>query len=171
MALADGVAAFNLTEGVADEFRWCWEGNRSYSARSAYRAFFEGKVGFAGAQQIWDSRAPNKCKVFLWLALKHRCWTADRLGRRGIPRPAACPLCDQEEEGIDHLLLGCVLSREIWHSFLSRWGRAAWVPEHGDLLTDWLPSRVAGGNEKRDMWTAITLISWCLWRHRNGVVF
>ena len=77
MALAAEVADFALTDGVVDEFRWNLEGNRKYSARSAYKAFFHGKIGMAGAQQIWCSRAPNKCKFFLWLALKHRCWTAD----------------------------------------------------------------------------------------------
>ena len=171
LSLADNVANFVLTDGVVDELRWNWEGNHKYSARSAYRAFFEGKIGLDGAQQIWRSRAPNKCKFFLWLALKNRCWTADRLGRRGLPRPASCPLCDQEEEDIDHLLLGCALSREVWHSFLSKWGRADWVPSQDDHLMDWLPSKVSGENDEKDLWTAITLICWSLWRHRNGVVF
>jgi hypothetical protein len=41
-------------------------------------------------------------------------WTADRLQRRGLPHPAACPLCDQEPESIQHLLLGCVVTHEVW---------------------------------------------------------
>ena len=123
LSLADRVASFELTTGVMDEFRWNWEAHHKYSARSAYSALFEGKIEMDGAQQIWNSRAPNKCKFFLWLAFKNRCWTADRLGRRGLPRPASCPFCDQVEEDIDHLLLGCVLSREVWTSFLTRWGR------------------------------------------------
>ena len=83
LSLADSVEGYALTGETADEFRWSLEANHQYSARSAYRAFFEGKVEMAGAQQIWRSRAPNKCKFFLWLALRKRCWTADRLGRRG----------------------------------------------------------------------------------------
>ena len=171
LVLAANLANFALTEGVVDEFRWNWEGNRKYSARSAYGAFFEGKVALAGAQQIWCSRAPTKCKFFLWLALKNRCWTADRLGRRGLPRPASCPFCGQEDEDIDHLLLGCVISREVWHSFLGRWGRADWVADREDRLVDWLPSKAPGGADEKDMWTAINLICWSLWRHRNGIVF
>jgi hypothetical protein len=45
---------------------------------------------------------------------KNRCWTTDLLGRRGLPCPAACPLCDQELEMLQHLLFGCVVAREIW---------------------------------------------------------
>ena len=171
LSLAVSVEGFALSVGTADEFRWSLEANRKYSARSAYMAFFEGQIGMAGAQQIWCSRAPNKCKFFLWLALRKRCWTADRLGRRGLPRPAACPFCDQVEEDIDHLLLGCVLARDVWSSFLSRWGRADWIPDHDARLEEWLPLRTLGGNEAKDMWTAITLICWSLWRHRNNVVF
>ena len=171
MALAAEVADFALTDGVVDEFRWNLEGNRKYSARSAYKAFFHGKIRMAGVQQIWCSHAPNKCKFFLWLALKHRCWTADRLRRRGLPRPDSCPLCGQEDEDIDHLLLGCVVSREVWYAFLSRWGRAGWVPDREDLLVDWLPSKTPGGLDEKDLWMSINLICWSLWRHRNGVVF
>jgi hypothetical protein len=32
----------------------------------------------------------------------------DRLARRGMDHPEKCPLCDQEQETIDHLLLSCV---------------------------------------------------------------
>ena len=31
------------------------------------------------------------------------------------------PFCDQEVETIQHLLLGCVLSREVWASTLAHW--------------------------------------------------
>jgi hypothetical protein len=36
-------------------------------------------------QRIWKSWAPGKCKIFLWLAVKNRCWTTDRLARKGLP--------------------------------------------------------------------------------------
>lgn len=45
-------------------------------------------------------------------ASKNRCWMADRLGRRGLPCPAACPLCGQEPETLQHLLFGCLVARE-----------------------------------------------------------
>ena len=125
----------------------------------------------ARAWQIWLSRAPSKCKVFLWLASRNRCWTADRLGRRGLPHPAACPFCDQVEEDISHLLIGCVLAREVWSSFLTRWGKAEWIPEPGDRLVEWLSSKAARGKEAKDLCTAVILVCWCLWRHRNDVVF
>jgi hypothetical protein len=51
-----------LFEGVDG---WGWEKDFSYSARSGYRALFGARVDMPGALQIWRSRAPPNCKVFL----------------------------------------------------------------------------------------------------------
>jgi hypothetical protein len=36
-----------------------------------------------------------KCKLFLWLAIRDRVWTTDRLQKRGLPHTDVCHLCDQ----------------------------------------------------------------------------
>uniref|UniRef100_A0A0A9G816 Reverse transcriptase zinc-binding domain-containing protein n=1 Tax=Arundo donax TaxID=35708 RepID=A0A0A9G816_ARUDO len=59
-----------------------------------------------------------KCKLFLWLAIRNRCWTADRLARRGLDHPERCPLCDQMDEDVQHLLTTCVFARQFWPRIL-----------------------------------------------------
>jgi hypothetical protein len=83
--VADMLVDVALIEGMDDSFRWGWEKDFSYTAHSGYRALFGARVDMPGALQIWRSRAPPNCKVFLWLASRNRCWTADRLSRRGLP--------------------------------------------------------------------------------------
>jgi hypothetical protein len=63
---------------------------------------------------------PPKCKFFLWLVALQRCWTADRLQRRGLDHPDQCPLCDQEMETIDHLLVSCVFATNYWFKLLTK---------------------------------------------------
>jgi hypothetical protein len=169
--VADRLADVALSEGVEDSFRWGWDNSYSYSARSCYRAMFGARIEMAGALQIWRSRAPPNCRVFLWLAARNRCWTADRLCRRGLPHPAACPFCDQAEESIDHLLVGCVLAREVWAACLRWWGKLGWMPQADTRFIPWLQSKRGGLGKDRDLWTGIALVCWCLWRHRNDVVF
>jgi hypothetical protein len=118
LAVADHVEGLTVTEGVADEFRWDWGADGVYSSKSCYLGMFHGKVAMAGALQVWKSRAPAKCRFFLWLVLRDRCWTEDRLERRGLSRPLACPFCDQSQESITHLLLGYVLARSVWTTCL-----------------------------------------------------
>jgi hypothetical protein len=154
-----------------DVVTWRWSSDGQFSASSAYAAFFAGLVRAPLSGEIWRSRAPFSCKFFAWLASKDRCWTADRLLRRGLPAPPACPLCDQEPESLRHLLLGCVMAREVWSWALQRWGRPDWLPGSDPDLVRWWASRTCPSEHQRDMWTAIILVFWCIWKHRNDVVF
>ncbi|GJM90953.1 hypothetical protein PR202_ga07282 [Eleusine coracana subsp. coracana] len=101
-----------------DRHTWHFESSGQLSSKSAYQAYFYGAIRSEHLKKLWKSWAPQKCKVFLWLAIQNRCWTADGLAKRGLPHPAKCPLCDQEEEGIQHLLTTCVFSRDFWFRIL-----------------------------------------------------
>ena len=52
-----------------------------------------------------------------------------------------------------------------------RWGLEPWIPDRDERLVEWLPSRLVDHSSDMELWTAITLVCWCLWRHHNGVVF
>lgn len=89
----------------SDKHIWKLSPSGAYSSKSAYRAFFYGSITFKPWRRLWKSWAPSKCKVFIWLAIRNRCWTADRLSKRGPDHPESCVLCDQEEEDMQHCLL------------------------------------------------------------------
>jgi hypothetical protein len=117
LELWDAILDFqpNNTE---DQHHWKFESSGTFSTRSAYRAFFVGAIHFEPWKQLWKGWAPNKCKIFIWLAIHNRCWTADRLQKRRLPHPAYCPLCDQEDEIAQHILTFCVFARQFWFSIL-----------------------------------------------------
>ncbi|PNT67106.1 hypothetical protein BRADI_3g20926v3 [Brachypodium distachyon] len=76
------------------------------------------------------------------------------------------------DEDINHLMLGCVVSRQIWFSVLDRWEKREWVPGALSTMADWWPSLDAGGRKnRRNLNTAVTLVCWSIWKHRNAVVF
>ncbi|GJN40328.1 hypothetical protein PR202_gb29533 [Eleusine coracana subsp. coracana] len=108
---------------------WKLEQSGQYSSRSAYHAYHFGKINFEPWRKIWKSWAPAKCKIFIWLAVRNRCWTADRLAKRNLPHPSQCPLCDQEED-VQHLLTTCVFARELWFKVLQPLGLERCVPSH-----------------------------------------
>ncbi|PNT70126.1 hypothetical protein BRADI_2g06275v3 [Brachypodium distachyon] len=64
LLLWDRIANVELGSGV-DSFRWNWITTGQFSAKSAYLAFFEGRVEFAGLDLVWSSKAPSRCKFFL----------------------------------------------------------------------------------------------------------
>lgn len=112
--LWDALQGVHLDDGVQDQHRWTATATGSYSSKSAYNRYMAGTIGFESATRIWKTWVPPRCKFFLWLASLNRCWTADRLAKRGMEHPDRCKLCDQEEETIQHILVGCVFSREVW---------------------------------------------------------
>jgi hypothetical protein len=61
------VEGLAVTAGVPDVFRWNWGAKETYSTKSCYLGMFHGSVAMAGALQVWKSRAPAKCRFFLWL--------------------------------------------------------------------------------------------------------
>ncbi|PNT74632.1 hypothetical protein BRADI_1g19042v3 [Brachypodium distachyon] len=80
-----------------------------------------------------------------------------------------CPLCDQGEETISHLLLGCVLSRQVWSRLLTLWGHGVWCPDADSNLRGWWTSLPLPRRVRRDFLSAIQLVFWTIWRHRNDV--
>lgn len=80
--LVDGVI---LQPYVSDQFIWNMSQSGMYTCRSAYKAFFLGTVRFSPWKRVWKSRPPLWCKIFIWLAINNRCWTADRLSKTLAP--------------------------------------------------------------------------------------
>ena len=174
LQLWDSIAAVQLQHGVPDRHYWRFSSSGIYTAKSAYEMLFHGSTSFEASDRIWRSWAPPKCSFFLWLALHDRCWTADRLARRNLPHPEKCLLCDQEEETINHLLVGCVFSRQFWVLLLQRIGLAQLSPQPGVISFDeWWRGAVmlVNGEVKKGLNSLIILGAWSLWRHRNDCVF
>ena len=120
--LWDLLSDLTLQPVVDDAHIWQFSSSGVYSAKSAYEGFFIGVVQFGPWERIWKSWAPGKCKFFMWLVAHNRCWTADRLAKRGLPHPERCPLCDQAEETISRLLVGVVFARQVWASIFQLLG-------------------------------------------------
>jgi hypothetical protein len=58
---------------------------------------------------------------FGWLPMEEfGVWTANRLQKRGLDHQPRWPLCDQDQETLNHLLVGCVFAREFWFHILSQ---------------------------------------------------
>jgi hypothetical protein len=90
----DAVSSVVLTQ-EADIHTWLHTSSGQFSSRSCYKAIFMGSIIFEPWKRLWKYWAPPKCKYFLWLAIRNKCWTSDRLERRGLDHPVSCLFCDQ----------------------------------------------------------------------------
>jgi hypothetical protein len=106
-----------------------------------------------------------------------RCWTADRLAEKGLPHPQNCLLCDQEEETLNHLLVSCVFSREVWFQIMRSVGLQHLAPGHeNSSFEDWwegVTFSTVGPAYKglhKGLNSLNILGAWAIWNHRNRCV-
>jgi hypothetical protein len=173
LELTEILGSVELTDNVEDSVTWHLSPNKCYSAKSAYNAFFYGRIEFAGAKELWSSGAPLKHKIHVCLNLRDRLWTADRLQRRGLDHPDVCPICCQEQETASHLTLQCPFSRQIWHDILLLFGLQAHTPDsEASIAHCWLElSSAMPDHNHREINSLIVLVARALWLKRNSRVF
>jgi hypothetical protein len=123
LQLWEKVEDVQLQPNTPDCLIWRWTASDEYTSSSA--------------REVWRASAPPKVKLFFWLALHGRPWTAEHRRRHGLQPSADCVLCAQDDESIDHLLASCVYTREVWHRLLSRIDFQHLGPSDDSLLADW----------------------------------
>ena len=64
LMLWDVLQGVQLQPGIDVRFIWRWSADGTYDAASAYRAFFHGTTGLAGAHEVWCVCCPPKVKFF-----------------------------------------------------------------------------------------------------------
>jgi hypothetical protein len=104
----------------------------------------------------------------------NRCWTSDKLAKRGMDHPECCPLCDQQDETINHLLVSCVFARQVWAGLLQQVDLLELVPQpHDEVFEDWwctlslwVPAQL-----KKGFNSLMVLGAWIIWKHRNRCLF
>ena len=166
------VRDFELSEGP-DTLLWRWTTDAQYSSKSCYDFLFEGAIVSSSWRLKWRTWAPPRVKFFVWIACQNRCWTADRLASRGLQHPPRCPLCDQSDETMRHLLVACPFSRSIWHEVLS-WVRSTAAPPdvENDFIEWWLKvSQSTPKALRKGTSSLVMLTTWWIWKQRNTVVF
>lgn len=125
---------------------------------------------------IWKQWAPPQIKVFVWLLLQERIWTADRLQRRGWPNEYFCQLCYRNLEMPLHLFYECRVTKQLWTSV------ATWLHEPQLQPDQWSPAanihdwyqnipQNLHGKRLKGVRSMILVTIWTIWKERNDRIF
>ena len=137
---------------------------RTYTKSAYYDALFIGATQF----DSWN------CKLFMWTVAHNQCLTTYRLAKRGLNHPPKFPLCGQDGETIDHLLVFCVFTRQFWFNILQLFGLQIIAPQVDDhYFIDWWAGASSRFSDqvKKEVNSIIILGSWLVWKRRNYYVF
>ncbi|GFS33832.1 hypothetical protein Acr_00g0030760 [Actinidia rufa] len=94
-----------------------WAPNGQLQSRLAYEFFRPRIAKNAWSKLVWHSSITPKHSFILWLGLKDRLRTRDKL--QDFIEDLTCPLCMAENENMDHLFFRCQEVYQIWASIKS----------------------------------------------------
>src|ERR1044072_3729804 len=101
--------------------------------------------------------------VSLWMTLKGRLPTRDRLVRFGIINETGCCLCGGDES-IEHLFFTCRVTYKIWGDVLT-WLNFSHVPMGWQRENDWLIKETSKkGWKRKALKIAITETIYEIWK-------
>ena len=116
--------------------------------------------------ELWNWQLPLKVKLFVWLMLKQRILTWEKLNKRGFSGTSRCVLCGISEETMFHLFVERAFIKDIWQTISKDLNLVS--PWEGFQLEDcfqkWLKKK-DNGNE------IPCFICWEVWKHINLVIF
>ena len=98
----------------------------------------------------------------------------DRLAKRGLQHTPICPLCDQQPEDGEHLLVRCVYARELWFLVLQKLGLPQLTPTSDASTAQWwtqLARRISDKKKRKEINGLIILTARSIWLERNSRVF
>ncbi|PUZ56428.1 hypothetical protein GQ55_5G299800 [Panicum hallii var. hallii] len=155
---------------------WKLTADGIYSAKSAYNARFMGSTLTNFDLLILRVWAPQSCKLFSWLAIQNRTWTADILQNRGWPNQTICPLPARFRDSTTPLcFVDCRFARRIWEN-ISVWTAnpdlhpREWTP--ADSIHQWWTAMANSPcASRRGLRSLIMLTFWVIWKERNARIF
>eukprot|EP00253_Pinus_taeda_P013691 PITA_13691 len=123
-------------------------------------------------QNVWNSALWPKIKYFLWLIMHRKILTWENLVKRGFIGPSKCPLCEKDEETMNHFLNDCNWTNNLWE-----WIKGIFkqTDRHRDSIQDSITNwrtNYSSCNTINTLWRLCPgFIVWNTWKERNRRIF
>jgi hypothetical protein len=141
---------------------------------SAYDVQFVGPIADNRWTQVWQTKAENKCRFFMWLLLQCS-WlpTADRIIQRGGTAGPVCKLCHIRQETTVHMVAQCSYAQSVWRLLAQR--TSFTLPQsssHLSSVREWREQITkATGIDSVHLLQILTYATWNIWKECCRRVF
>ncbi|XP_071688566.1 uncharacterized protein [Rutidosis leptorrhynchoides] len=115
---------------------------------------------------------PQKIGVFIWRVRQNRIPVRTKLEKRGIDLDSLrCPVCDNDIETVDHILLHCSFAKDVWN-MVYRWWNIGNM-SHLNLERMFCGIKYLNRpNISSKVWQAIEWFTgYSIWLNRNQTIF
>ncbi|KAJ9535522.1 hypothetical protein OSB04_un001343 [Centaurea solstitialis] len=128
----------------------------------------------AWSNLIWFSQGIPRHAFFLWLAIKEKLRTLDRLGAWKVTEDSLCVLCNDGMESHSHLFVECSYSKEVWRCLEGMSGVYNLILNLNGADNSWadLVSELIKVNYGKSIWSVVHRLLFAagvyfLWQERN----
>lgn len=121
---------------------------------------------------VWGSKVPQKIKMFMWRVCLNILPVRENLRKKKVVPNAICPICQKEQETIEHALLLCSWTRPVWFG-----SQVQCTPDPRNVtsIVNWLEDSILRLQNNPDFFqfglTVVFTTLWQIWKSRNAVVF
>lgn len=118
---------------------------------------------------IWNLDLPDRVKIFIWKCLRGILPVRHGLNTRMPNISPVCPLCDSENETVEHLFCSCSFARSVWNG--------CGIPSSSLILPanssfkEWLLDRIICLRKHQQQFFLYISTLWSIWKHRNQHIF
>lgn len=154
-----------------DELEW-WPGNQTqsrFSTGALYHLLRPTVPAVSWPKEVWFSGGILKHMFLVWLMVRNRCPTRDRMLNWGIQTDSRSLLCNMADESIAHCFFYCNFAWNIWKTMETKCNFIS-----ARLWTDILPQLRSHPTDK--VHKTLLLLCWqatlyTLWTERNNRLY
>jgi len=146
-------------------------GMHKFSIKKMYKLLLGDLPKVSWRKMVCNNMGCPKWKFILWLALKGRLQTKDKLGQWMREIDEVCPLCRSDGESVQHLFFNCPVAGNIWR-YLLQWqgitrSNQGWMEE-----VQWAQQHCKGRSKGASVYKMVLAAAvYQVWKERNNRIF
>lgn len=141
--------------------------SKVFSTKKTWLSIRQSQPECGWSKGVWFSQATPKYSFLVWVAIKNRLQTMDRILSWNSAANGVCVLCQEEEETCQHLFFSCKYSSKIWREMIGGILKEAYTTRWTEIID--IISRDRGNPaETFIVRYAFQVLAHSIWRERNG---
>ena len=169
IALRDEIIASEGSVSEATQTMNQWASNNEIKSKLAYDYFRQKTTKLVWPKMVWHKSITPKHSFMLWLGLKDRLLTKDKL--QGIIEDQICPMCRIEDETVNHLFFQCSVGGQIWNH-IKNWLGISRAMQTIKAAVKWMIKEARGtGPQAKAKRIGLACTVYHLWEARNQKLF
>ena len=105
-----------------------------FSSKKTWLQLRSGSPRCEWSKGIWFTQSTPKYSFLIWVALRNRLQTCDRMQMWNTAVNPVCVLCDEANETCSHLFFNCKYSKEVWKELVGGILQGAFTTEWNHLV-------------------------------------